>query len=501
MAIPVRLPDLDHWKAQVKCQAGCPVATDAGRYVQLIAEGRDEEAYLVARAPNPFASICGRVCAAPCEDACRRGTIDAPISIRALKRFVAEQYGVESTQPDTQDRLITELVSEGNRYAGHLPVSSRAGQAASPSRRRVAVVGSGPAGMSAAHDLALLGYQVTVFEAADEPGGMVRYGIPEYRLPRTLLRAEIDKVVRLGVTLELGKPLTEEFGLAELRKEGFEAVFLSVGVAKGRDLQLPGVELDGVVKAVDYLLHINRGFRMDLGRRVVVIGGGFVAFDAARTALRLADDAHAFAALASEADARVKEAFDSARSAIRAGATEVTVVSLENFEEMPVLRTTQGHEEFEESKKEGIRFLPRRGPRRFLGSGRSRRHRAARRGVGLRCRGPLRSRLSRRRPGHHRSGRLHPGDRPACGPVVPQTRRRHCPDADGHHCRRLATRSRPRRPASSPEATSPSVRGISSTRSPTGNGPRSRFTNSSPATTRRWPRASTSRRSPPGTTG
>ena len=107
MPVPVRLPELDHWKAQVKCQAGCPVATDAGRYVQLIAEGRDEDAYLVARAPNPFASVCGRVCAAPCEDACRRGAVDAPISIRALKRFVTEQYGVESTQPDTQDRLLT----------------------------------------------------------------------------------------------------------------------------------------------------------------------------------------------------------------------------------------------------------------------------------------------------------------------------------------------------------------------------------------------------------
>ena len=99
MPIPVRLPDLEHWKAQVKCQAGCPVSTDAGRYVQLIAEGRDEEAFLVARAPNPFASICGRVCAAPCEDACRRGAIDAPVSIRALKRFVTEQFGVESTRP------------------------------------------------------------------------------------------------------------------------------------------------------------------------------------------------------------------------------------------------------------------------------------------------------------------------------------------------------------------------------------------------------------------
>jgi hypothetical protein len=121
MRIPVRLPDLLHWKNQVKCQAGCPVATDAGRYVQLIAERRDEEAFLVARAPNPFASVCGRVCAAPCEDACRRGSIDAPISIRALKRFVTEKYGVESIHPDTQDRLLSEPIQEGNRYTGHLP--------------------------------------------------------------------------------------------------------------------------------------------------------------------------------------------------------------------------------------------------------------------------------------------------------------------------------------------------------------------------------------------
>ena len=106
MPVRAQLPDLEHWKAQVKCQAGCPVRTDAGRYVQLIAEGRDDEAFLVARAPNPFASVCGRVCAAPCEDACRRGAIDAPISIRALKRYVTERYGVESIRPDTQDRLL-----------------------------------------------------------------------------------------------------------------------------------------------------------------------------------------------------------------------------------------------------------------------------------------------------------------------------------------------------------------------------------------------------------
>jgi len=376
MSVRVRLPEIEHWKAQVKCQAGCPVRTDAGRYVQLIAEGREEEAFLVARAPNPFASVCGRVCAAPCEDACRRGAIDAPISIRALKRYVTERYGVESVRPHTQDRLLERPLREGNLYPGHLPLhpSMNGGRpkdaATGRARRKVAVIGAGPAGLSAAHDLALLGYVVTVFEAAEEPGGMVRFGIPEYRLPRTLLRAEIDKILALGVVLKLRTPLTASFGVAELRGEGFEAIFLSVGVAKGRDLQVEGVELDGVVKAVDYLLNVNRGYRMDLGRRVVVIGGGFVAFDAARSALRAGREAEGLEALASEADARMKEAFDSARAALRGGATEVTVVSLESFAEMPVLRTTQGHEEFEEAQREGVAFLTRRGPRRFLGSGR-----------------------------------------------------------------------------------------------------------------------------------
>ncbi len=372
MPLTVRLPDLQDWKAQVKCQAGCPVATDAGRYVQLIAEGRDQDAYLVARAPNPFASVCGRVCAAPCEDACRRGSIDAPISIRALKRSVCERFGVESVHPDTQDRLRQALVSEGNRYAGHLPTQALSGRPAG-GRRAVAVVGAGPAGLAAAHDLALLGYQVTVFEAAEEPGGMMRFGIPGYRLPRSVIQAEIDKIVKLGVTLRLGTGLTADHGLAALRRDGFEAVFLSVGVQKGRDLQVPGVELDGVVKAVDYLLNANRGYRLSLGRRVVIVGGGFVAFDAARTALRLGREQEAQALaerLRGEADARLEEALDSAREALRGGATEVTVVSLESFDEMPVLRTAQGREEFEEARKEGIRFVPRRGPKRFLGEGR-----------------------------------------------------------------------------------------------------------------------------------
>ncbi len=393
MSVRAKAPDLSAWQRQVKCQTGCPVRTDAGRYVQLIAEGRLEDAFLVARSPNPFASVCGRVCAAPCEDACRRGAIDAPVSIRALKRYVTERFGVESIRPDTQDRLFREGFGEGNRYPGHsstgpvrtlFPVvgqdvaESPRGSTSSGRERKVAVIGAGPAGLAAAHDLALLGYAVTVFESAAEPGGMMRFGIPEYRLPRTLIRSEIDKILALGATLRLNAPLSADFGLSALREQGFEATFLSVGVSAGRDLAIPGVELDGVVKAVDYLLNVNRGFRMDLGRRVVVVGGGFVAFDAARTALRLGHleseeevdelERHVEAAEgAGAADARVKEAFDSARAALRGGAAEVTIVSLEQFEEMPVLKTTQGHEELVEAQKEGVHFLTRRGPQRFLG--------------------------------------------------------------------------------------------------------------------------------------
>ena len=258
MRIRTILPDLAHWKAQVKCQVGCPVSTDAGRYVQLIAEGRNEDAYLVAREPNPLASVCGRVCAAPCEDACRRSSIDAAVSIRALKRYVTEQFGVESMHPETQDRL--------------LPLHRSAPSPSSGPKHRVAVIGAGPAGLAAASELAMLDYAVTIFEAGAEPGGMMRFGIPEYRLPRALLRAEIDRIVAMGVELRLNSALSASFGLPQLRAMGFEAVFISVGVSKGRDLQVPGVETDGVVKAVDYLLNINKGFRMDLGQVNLFVG-------------------------------------------------------------------------------------------------------------------------------------------------------------------------------------------------------------------------------------
>ena len=360
------IPDVEFWKNMIPCQAACPVKTDAGRYVQLIAQGEYKEAYLVARSPNPLASICGRVCAAPCEDACRRGRIDAPVSIRALKRFVTEKYGVESMEPSTQDALFEGSTEAGNKIRWHLPILETS-KRIQKREEKVAVIGAGPAGVSCAHDLALMGYHVTIFEASAIPGGMMYHGIPEFRLPRQIIEKEISKVKGLGVEVKFNTPLSADFGLSELRAEGFKAVFISVGVQKGRDLNIEGIELDGVVKAVDYLLNINNGYRVDLGQKVLVIGGGFVAFDAARMALRRGMDDAAEVEGSEMAGGEIKSAMDAARSAIRSGSTDVRMISLEALSELPVVRTSQGQEEFHEAHKEGVTFHPSRSARRFIG--------------------------------------------------------------------------------------------------------------------------------------
>jgi formate dehydrogenase (NADP+) beta subunit len=346
------IPGVDFWKDMVPCQAACPIHTDAGRYVQLIAGGEYEKAYLTARSPNPFASVCGRICAAPCEDACRRGKIDGPVSIRALKRFVTEKFGVESLAPDTQAKLFQIESEPGNKTPWHLP-TLRISRKNVAEGQKVAVIGAGPAGISCAHDLALTGYKVTIFEASEIPGGMMVHGIPEFRLSRSVIDKEIGRVVARGVELKLNTPLRTGFGLQQLREMNFEAIFLSIGTQHGRDLKIEGSELDGVVKAVDFLLNVNHGYRVSLGRRVVVVGGGLVAFDAARMALRTA--------LEEEQNRPGNEgvlasALDAARAAIRAGVADVRMVSLESFEEMPVMRSAQGREEFEEARREGIVF-------------------------------------------------------------------------------------------------------------------------------------------------
>src|SRR6266851_4347212 len=256
--------DRDWLNTNFPCMMACPAGTNAGRYVALIAEGKFEEAYRYARDPNPMASICGRVCAHPCETACRRGAIDKPIAIRALKRFLTERYGPESRHPSEPRRRATEK----------LPY-------------RVAIVGSGPVGLSAAHDLALMGYSVTIFEAAPVAGGMLCLGIPEYRLPRSVVEAQVREILATGdITLKLNQAAGRDFTISDLRRQGFDAVVIAVGAHRSRDLSIPGIELDGVLKGIDFLLNSNLGYRFSIGKRVVVIGGGNVAMDVARSAAR-----------------------------------------------------------------------------------------------------------------------------------------------------------------------------------------------------------------------
>ncbi len=369
---PARFNDITWYRTNVPCMEACPVHTDSGRYVQLIAEGRLEEAFLVARSPNPLASVCGRVCSAPCEDACRRGWVDEAVTIRPLKRFVTERFGAESAQPEVFKKLV-----EGEGAATppdpacvrrwHLSQLHTEGPPKG-SGRRVAVIGSGPAGLACAHDLAVLGYAVTVFEALPDTGGMLRYGIPEYRLPRGVIDREVSVIERLGATVETGVTIDEKRGLRELREEGFEACFISVGASRGRDLQIPGVDKDGVIKAVDYLLNLNRGYRVNLGSRVVVIGGGSVALDAARTAVREFYSPMEEIEMTAEA-VHSQAAMDAARGALRGGASEVHVVSLESLAELPAARTVQGRDELKEAEEEGITLHPAWGPKAIHGNG------------------------------------------------------------------------------------------------------------------------------------
>ncbi len=364
MSYEVFLPDLLHWQKQVKCQAACPIHTDAGRYVQLIAEGKYKEAYFVARAPNPFASVCGRVCAAPCEDFCRRGSIDKPVTIRALKRFLTEKYGVESLYPDTQDELFeNDFDAEDNKLFWHLPTLAKV-RKSDVRDKKVAIIGAGPAGLACAHDLALIGYKVVIFEASNVLGGMMRHGIPEFRLSRSIIEKEINKILWLGVEVQTLTPLTKNFGVKELKEE-FDAIFIAVGTQEGREMNVEGANLDRIIKAIDFLINVNNGYRVELGEKVLVIGGGFVAFDAARTALRMAVEIEEKEKVGNGSTYNI--VMDAARTARRVGVLEIHIASLESFDEMPVLRTAQGKEEFEEAVKEGIIFHPQRGVRRFIG--------------------------------------------------------------------------------------------------------------------------------------
>ena len=287
---------------QAPCQTACPAGTDAGRYVGLVAQGRYDDASAVAAEVNPFPSVCGWICTAPCEAACRRGVLDEPISIRTIKRFAAEHGSLPAVAP---------------------PATRRP--------EKVGIVGGGPAGMSAAWYLARLGYPVTVFEAMPLPGGMMAIGIPAYRLPRDVLQAEIARIVGLGVELRLNAVMGRDFTLGDLERQGFRAVFLATGASKSRRLGVPGDDLAGVVPATLFLKRVNLGEAPALSGEVVVVGGGSTAMDAARSALRSGAGSVTIAYRRARSDmpaqAEEIEAAEREGVVIRTGLTVVEVVS------------------------------------------------------------------------------------------------------------------------------------------------------------------------------
>ncbi len=289
--------------AMSPCQAACPIQMDIPGYVAALSRGDLREADRIIRLTNPFPSVCGRICTRECETACRRGqNVDEPVAIRDLKRFAADK-------------------------ALHMP----SGPLEPYYSERVAVIGSGPAGLTAAHDLALLGYKVTVLEAADELGGMMTRGIPGYRLPVEIVRKEIERILALGVEARTDQVLGRDYSLHYLRSE-YQAVFLAIGSEKSFCPDCRGVDLSGVLTAVEFLKDVSRGERPYPGKRVAVIGGGHTAIDVARTCLRL-------------------------------GSSEVSVVYRRTIDEMPA-----GTDEVETAQEEGVVFRFVTSPVEFLGS-------------------------------------------------------------------------------------------------------------------------------------
>lgn len=246
------------------CKFACPNQVPAQGYVRKVAERNFREAYRLITSRDPLQSVCGYVCAHPCEAACTRGDMDDPIRIRDIKRFVLEHAEKQDWKPEV-DRLPS-------------------------SGKKVAVVGAGPAGIACAWDLARAGHAVTVFEAAPKAGGMLRYGIPAFRLPEAILDKEITALERLGVRIECSKRLGADFALSDLRSQGFDAIFLGLGAQAGGRLDVPGEDAEGVVSAVDFLRAVRREGTAPVGKRVAVVGGGYTAVDAARTAIRLGAD-------------------------------------------------------------------------------------------------------------------------------------------------------------------------------------------------------------------
>ena len=247
-------------RERAPCATGCPGGINIQGFVALIGAGKYEKALAVIRESIAFPSVCGRVCHHPCETVCKRIDYDAPLSIMALKRFVADKCGEKEL---------------------HLPEKKPA------KSQKVAIIGAGPAGLTAAFELSKEGYSVEVFEALPEPGGMLKVGIPDYRLPPEVLQKEIDRIVKMGVKITTDTRLGRDFTLDDLRKKGFQTILLSVGAHSAMKLEIEGEDLAGIVDCVDVLRSVNLGNKVRVGKNVVVVGGGNAAIDSARVIRRL----------------------------------------------------------------------------------------------------------------------------------------------------------------------------------------------------------------------
>ena len=251
--------DASWLQCNIECQEACPVGTNCRGYLNLAAEGRFEEGYILSRDPNPVAAMCAYVCSAPCERACRRGDIDRPLAIRAMKRFLVEWHEASGI-PDEMPQIT-------------------------PREERVAVIGAGPAGLAVARELAMKGYQVTVYDSLPYGGGTMLMGVPAFRLPREAIEMDVRLVERLGVTFVFNTTIGVDITFEQLQAD-FDSIAITAGAVNPVILDVPGSDLEGVEYGVDFMKKANLGQPLTVGRNVVVIGGGYTAMDCSRTSLR-----------------------------------------------------------------------------------------------------------------------------------------------------------------------------------------------------------------------
>lgn len=305
----VVIPDLDYFIRQIDCRDGCPVKTDGRGYMLALHAGNFLEGYKIARGPNPFASICGMICGAPCEISCRRDRVDKTLTIRAQKRYLDEWFGLDK-----------------EAHVKSLEFSySRGSTKPTPNGLRVACIGAGVASLTCAHDLLRLGYAVDVYEMMRMPGGMLVYGVPTYRLKNEIAINECYAIEYLGAKIYYNQKVGRDITLTELQQQ-YDAVFIGIGLWKSRELPIPGADGPDIIRGIEYLRVRCADEEWKIGKNIIVIGGGNVAFDVARTS-------------------------------VRNGAKQVTMVCLESRDEQ-----TADEFEIEDGIEEGIRIINRVGP-------------------------------------------------------------------------------------------------------------------------------------------